>query len=485
MKSPSLILFSSKYALEPIRAETMAHPHLETGGLLVGCRIAYKNSPVLVVLHASGPGEQADRQPWQYTPDSDALQGYLETWRAKFERYGADYIGEWHKHPPDLAQPSEGDIRQARAILDDPAYHLPAGDLLLPITRLVNRRFQINVFYMTRQIRQPKQLKYEAVQHTILLQLLDEWHHDRPTPTTVAQAGVSKPASTWSRTGRVSEPTRLKNEQSQRKAHQVGPVPEVMSTPPQAKNESPTIGLVQPDDQIRYQTRPVDFVETHFEVIADKNETSPKSEQTARSSQSPSISPVHSGVPGSHLRMGRTWQHLESMKQQYGFHLKVQPTRLAPEMLEITFHRPLHVSPALRRGKVGKKIAISLRQDVVEVDTIQVQIDAKWYDIQADQIDFEPIDQVIEALIKWLGQKSKPPALLTLLSPSRWPRSGLDLTKQVIGNLSELLTIMETHVDDRRQGNIPGAFRFTDPNPDAAQPQTRETEPQVNNKEFE
>ena len=70
-----VILAESAY--QAIASESAKSLEVETGGLLVGRRAYYKDSPLVVVLHASGPGRAADQQTLQFSPDHKALQAEL------------------------------------------------------------------------------------------------------------------------------------------------------------------------------------------------------------------------------------------------------------------------------------------------------------------------------------------------------------------------------------------------------------------------
>lgn len=156
-----VILAESAYQV--IASETADSLEVETGGLLVGRRVYYKNSPLIVVLHASGPGRAADRQTLQFAPDHKALQAALEKWRSHFSQYDADYVGEWHKHPPELPHPSRGDVQQARRILADSSYKLPDGYLLLPISRIDDDAMKLDMYLISRELDNYLHLPYERM----------------------------------------------------------------------------------------------------------------------------------------------------------------------------------------------------------------------------------------------------------------------------------------------------------------------------------
>lgn len=165
------ILAESAY--QAIASETVNSPEVETGGLLIGRRIYHKGTPLIVVLHASGPGRSADRQVLQFAPDHERLQRELEEWRSRFATYGVDYIGEWHKHPPEIPHLSRGDVQQARRILADSSYELPDGDLLLPISRIDGDSVALDVYLVSRDLDDYICLPHEIIHLDELRQFLD------------------------------------------------------------------------------------------------------------------------------------------------------------------------------------------------------------------------------------------------------------------------------------------------------------------------
>ena len=157
-----------------IATETARTPALETGGLLIGRRIYYGKWPLLFVLHASGPGSSAFHDTLQFAPDHETLQAELVKWRSHFARYEVDYIGEWHKHPPEIPHPSRGDVQQARRILADSSYELPEGDLLLPISRIEDDAVGLDVYYIGRDTDAYVELPYEVAPLDTLCEFLDD-----------------------------------------------------------------------------------------------------------------------------------------------------------------------------------------------------------------------------------------------------------------------------------------------------------------------
>lgn len=122
--TPTITVFSS--VLRFIEEQVRAVPdHLETGGLLLGT--ALDNGRL--VTHATPPGPKAIHQEGMFGKDLDFSQAILNHLATKT---GVDYVGEWHKHPPFLKRPSQGDRQNAVAILQDSDYQTN-GMLVFPI----------------------------------------------------------------------------------------------------------------------------------------------------------------------------------------------------------------------------------------------------------------------------------------------------------------------------------------------------------------
>jgi integrative and conjugative element protein (TIGR02256 family) len=129
--TPTIIIFSS--VLRFIEEQVKAVPdHLETGGLLLGT--AQDNGRL--VTHATPPGPKAIHQEGMFGKDLDFSQAILNHLATKT---GVDYVGEWHKHPPSLKRPSQGDRQNSVAILHDSDYQTK-GMLILPIWIRERRR---------------------------------------------------------------------------------------------------------------------------------------------------------------------------------------------------------------------------------------------------------------------------------------------------------------------------------------------------------
>lgn len=174
MVVPVHVAFAAERAHAVIEKETCHSVNLETGGLLVGRLVNYSDKPILAVVAATGPGPSADRRPLYYGSDQLYLQRELKALRDEFSEFGVDYVGEWHKHPPDIPRLSYGDISQARQILADPDYRLQGG-LLMPLTLLRQGHFELRCFYLSSELPQPVEIpSSDGVQDTALRTLLEE-----------------------------------------------------------------------------------------------------------------------------------------------------------------------------------------------------------------------------------------------------------------------------------------------------------------------
>ncbi len=120
-------LVISDRAMETIERESRKQPKVETGGILAGKRLSDR----VIVTHATGPGPEADLEPLSFHKDTRYLQGVLNL---LFGYFGVNYLGTWHKHPPELDHPSGLDISGAIDELKDEEIGLER--LLLPICLL-------------------------------------------------------------------------------------------------------------------------------------------------------------------------------------------------------------------------------------------------------------------------------------------------------------------------------------------------------------
>lgn len=122
-------LLISDRALDTIEREARKQPNLETGGLIIGKRSGKET----IITHATGAGPQARLSPDSFNKDTPYLQNVLDI---LFHYFGVNYLGTWHKHPPELSYPSAGDLSSGAIELQDEEIGLKY--LLLPICTLKN-----------------------------------------------------------------------------------------------------------------------------------------------------------------------------------------------------------------------------------------------------------------------------------------------------------------------------------------------------------
>ncbi len=129
MKEPTAIILSS--ALEFIEKEIRScDKNLETGGLLLGTK---HSDGSRLVTHATPPGPAAIHGPEMFERDLEFSQAILNYFA---QQTGIEYLGEWHKHPPNYPRPSSGDLQGVSDILRDRDYRTE-GMMLFPIFIIV------------------------------------------------------------------------------------------------------------------------------------------------------------------------------------------------------------------------------------------------------------------------------------------------------------------------------------------------------------
>lgn len=94
----------------------------ETGGMLLGHLRATGDCLEYEATHATPPGPDSVCGPTHFTRDSDFADRRL---RYLVDKFGVQYLGEWHKHPVAGApRASSTDRRTMRAIARKPAYNI-------------------------------------------------------------------------------------------------------------------------------------------------------------------------------------------------------------------------------------------------------------------------------------------------------------------------------------------------------------------------
>jgi hypothetical protein len=152
-KTPSpdkVYLTRSAYRLieEEARRGSQAGLENETGGILIGRRLDQANRIELLILAATGPGEQAYHHPVEFNPDVEYVNRKLQEYHSSHPR--TDYIGTWHKHPSRYQTFSSGDVATAHALFRDPDYRME--EIINPIVWVEHGQFTIRYYYMSRQM---------------------------------------------------------------------------------------------------------------------------------------------------------------------------------------------------------------------------------------------------------------------------------------------------------------------------------------------
>lgn len=125
-RRPHLVI--SQSVCEFIEAAVQDSSGLETGGILMGPASPDPNT--VIVTKASGAGPNAKRSPGAFIRDTAYCSLVL---RNHYERFGVDYVGEWHSHLGGPPGPSAGDLATLMAIMRDPDYQFQAFAMLLAV----------------------------------------------------------------------------------------------------------------------------------------------------------------------------------------------------------------------------------------------------------------------------------------------------------------------------------------------------------------
>ena len=121
MRFPQIVILSSVFSFIEEEVSKVDY-NLETGGLLLGTKLPNGR----LITHATPPGPNAQHHPSMFERDLEFSQAVLNHFASQT---GVDYVGEWHKHPPYLTQPSKADRQGVIEILRDPDYK--TGDMII------------------------------------------------------------------------------------------------------------------------------------------------------------------------------------------------------------------------------------------------------------------------------------------------------------------------------------------------------------------
>jgi len=134
-------LILAERAFRMLETDCLAHPDVETGGVLLGT--ATKNGFTVPFVVPSGP--RARRSASRFQPDSAWQQRYLDY---LFQRFAFDYVGDWHKHPPHFDHPSAIDLATARHIVTSVRWN--KLEAVFPIATIGQGRVQLRAFGIAR-----------------------------------------------------------------------------------------------------------------------------------------------------------------------------------------------------------------------------------------------------------------------------------------------------------------------------------------------
>jgi integrative and conjugative element protein (TIGR02256 family) len=135
-------LILAQKAHEAAVRECLHHANKETGGILVGRKVG--EDFVVPFVIAGGP--KAHRSRGGFSPDSGWQQEFLDF---LFTRFAVDYLGDFHRHPGSVDQPSEHDLQTAREIVTDPTWAKP--EALFPIAVVETGHVRLRSFLITRE----------------------------------------------------------------------------------------------------------------------------------------------------------------------------------------------------------------------------------------------------------------------------------------------------------------------------------------------
>ena len=150
---PKIVI--AQRVIDSIVQAALRHPNRETGEAMIGLLMpqADRSEPDIYVLDTIHPAEDtAVREEYMFEQGDD-WQGDVFNWlhynweafrELRRPSYGSavaakwdvplSFLGDWHKQPGDMIEPSGGDVAQARAMIDDP--ETPEQLVVAPIITL-------------------------------------------------------------------------------------------------------------------------------------------------------------------------------------------------------------------------------------------------------------------------------------------------------------------------------------------------------------
>jgi integrative and conjugative element protein (TIGR02256 family) len=124
-----------------VDAEVLAHPEVETGGLLPARVIG----DALIVPFTIAAGPKAMRARARFSPDTAWQQLLLDH---AFDNFACTFGGAWHRHPGHFSVPSHIDHKTARHIVTDAEWDTEQA--VFPIAIVRDQRVCLRAFLMHR-----------------------------------------------------------------------------------------------------------------------------------------------------------------------------------------------------------------------------------------------------------------------------------------------------------------------------------------------
>jgi len=147
------VLVLAKSVLHAIEGQCLEHCDTETGGVLQGRLIGHE----FIVPFMIPAGPHATKTPVHFAPDSDWQQVLLDF---LYDRFGTDYVGDWHRHPGSFDRPSSHDLRTARTIVR--TWQLPIA--LFPIAVIESGCVRLRAYLMRRDTLQFENVALEVAE---------------------------------------------------------------------------------------------------------------------------------------------------------------------------------------------------------------------------------------------------------------------------------------------------------------------------------
>lgn len=166
-------VFITRSALQLMQDEARRHTQSglgenETGGILIGRRLETLDQIEILIVAATGPGDDAFHHSIEFNYDVEHVNQKLGEYRASYPTI--DYIGTWHKHPLDYPSFSDGDVHTAHHLFHDDSYKMQ--EIVNPIVWIDNDTFTIRYYYMHRTMAHQGQPFVELPEQTI--QVIDD-----------------------------------------------------------------------------------------------------------------------------------------------------------------------------------------------------------------------------------------------------------------------------------------------------------------------